>query len=293
LSTLIPPVLSKRLANFKLTSKQIVRGGHKGERRSQRLGSSLEFSDYRLYSPGDDLRQIDWNTYARSQKFYIKRFLDEQELSVSVYLDCTKSMGITKEKWLRAKQLAASFTFLTLANSDRLSFIPIASPSNAYPHTKGKAMINSVLQFIEKAAVADRDERFGQQLIKRSNAGRKGSLNILISDFLDDPADLFLALKQMQARHQQVLLIQVVLPEEINPAYIGDLKLVDIETSNQREVWMSQKVIDNYKQLFENHTDKIKSFCQQRGMELILCPTSKSLEETIFSSLMRKGWIRR
>ncbi|WP_164670101.1 DUF58 domain-containing protein [Virgibacillus doumboii] len=293
MTTLLPPVLSKRLANFKLTSKRIVRGGHKGERRSQRQGTSLEFSDYRLYNPGDDLRQIDWNTYARTQKYYVKRFLDEQELSVSIYLDCTKSMGVTNEKWDRAKQLAASFTFLTLANSDRLSFIPVASPSGIYPYTKGKAMTNKVIHFIDEVSVANGEERFGQHLVKKSNQGRKGSLNVIISDFLDDPANLFSAIKKMQARHQQVLLIQVVLPEEVDPDYIGDLQLVDIETTGRREVSMSPKVIDNYKQLFENHTDKIKSFCHRRGMELIICPTSTSLEETIFSSIMRKGWIGR
>lgn len=293
MSKLLSPVLSKRLANFKLTSKRIVRGGHKGERRSQRLGSSLEFSDYRLYSPGDDLRQIDWNTYARTQKYYIKRFLDEQELSVSIYLDCTRSMGVTDEKWDRAKQLAATFTFLTLGNSDRLSFIPVASHSRSYPHTKGKAMVNKVTNFIEQASLTVGEERFGQHLIQTLDQGRQGSLNIIISDFLDDPADLFAAIKKMQARHQQVLLIQVVVTEEVDPDYLGDLQLVDIETAGLREVSMSQRVINNYKQLFQDHTDKIKSFCYQRGMDFIICPASNSLEETIFSSIMRKGWIGR
>src|SRR5699024_4223583 len=197
----------------------------------------------------------DWNTYARTEKFYIKRFLDEQELLVSVYLDCTKSMGIMEGKWNRAKQFAASFTFLALENSDRLSFIPVASGSNTYPYTKGKAMINNVVDFIDQASLAKQDERFGQQLMKIANRGRKGSLNIVISDFLDDPDSLFLALKQMQARNQQVLLLQVVLPEEINPRYIGDLQLIDIETDRQREVSMSDKVIHHYEQLFNNHTD--------------------------------------
>lgn len=293
MALLLSPVLSKRLTNFKLHSKRIVRGGHKGERRSQRLGSSLEFSDYRLYSPGDDLRQIDWNTYARTQKFYIKRFLDEQELSVAIYLDCSKSMGTSDDKWNRAKQLAATFTFLSLANSDRLSFMPVASPSRTYPYTKGKAMTNKVIHFIEHVSLTSGNERFGKQLIQFSNQGRQGSLNIVISDFLDNPDDLFLALKKMQARRQQVLLIQVLLPDEINPAYLGDLKLVDIETSGERQVSMSRKVIDNYKNLFESHTNKIKSFCHQRGMDLIICPTATSLEETIFSSIMRKGWIGR
>ncbi|RYG72425.1 DUF58 domain-containing protein [Lentibacillus lipolyticus] len=293
MDTLLSPVLANRLSAFRLTSKRVVRGGHKGERRSPRLGSSLEFSDYRLYSPGDDLRQIDWNTYARTQKYYVKRFLDEQELSVSIYLDCTKSMGMKDEKWTRAKEFAAAFAFLALANSDRLSAIPVASPSDVYPYTKGKAMTKRVLPFIEHVSLTDGKEAFGEHLIKKLHQSGKGSLNIVISDFLDDPTDLFAALKKMQARHQQVLLIQVVLPEEVNPEYSGDLQLVDLETAEQRDVAMSPKVINNYKQLFEAHTESIKSFCRQRGMDLLTCPTSDSLEQSLFSSIMRSGWIGR
>ncbi|TRM12001.1 DUF58 domain-containing protein [Lentibacillus cibarius] len=291
--TLLSPVLANRLTAFRLISKRVVRGGHKGERRSPRLGSSLEFSDYRLYSPGDDLRQIDWNTYARTQKYYVKRFLDEQELSVSIYLDCTKSMGMKQEKWIRAKEFAAAFAFLALTNSDRLSVVPVASPTDVYPYTKGKAMTKRVLQFIERVSLTDGKEAFGEHLAKNLHQSRKGSLNLIISDFLDDPIDLFAALKKMQARHQQVLLIQVVLPEEVNPDYLGDLQLVDLETAEQRDVAMSPKVINNYKQLFEAHTQSIKSFCRQRGMDLLTCPTSDSLEQSLFSSMMRQGWIGR
>ncbi|GAA0432330.1 DUF58 domain-containing protein [Lentibacillus halophilus] len=290
---LLSPVLANRLTAFRLTSKRVVQGGHKGERRSPRLGSSLEFSDYRLYSPGDDLRQIDWNTYARTQKYYVKRFLDEQELSVSIYLDCTKSMGIKQEKWTRAKELAAAFAFLALTNSDRLSVIPVASSTDVYPYTKGKAMTKRVLPFIEQTSLTDGEDAFGEHLNKTLHQSRKGSLNLVISDFLDDPTDLFAALKKMQAKHQQVLLIQIVLPEEVHPDHFGDLQLVDSETTEQRDVTMSPNVIKNYKQLFEAHTESIKSFCRRRGMDLITCPTSDSLEQSLFSSVMRQGWIGR
>ncbi|WP_407271585.1 DUF58 domain-containing protein [Radiobacillus sp. PE A8.2] len=291
--TLLAPALTKRLANYKILSKQIVRGGHKGERRSQRLGSSLEFSDYRLYNPGDDLRQIDWNTYARTQKYYIKRFLDEQELAVSVYLDCSKSMGVNGDKWHRAQQLAATFAFLSLANADRLSFMPVASDSRAYPYTKGKAMTNKVLNFIEQSKLATSDVRLGEKLLPIAHQGRQGALSILISDFLDEPEALFAAVKKMQAKRQQVLLLQVLLPEEQNPNYVGDLQLIDIETGGLREVSMSRKVLANYKQLYKDHINQIHTFCKERGVDFITCSTSTSLEETVFSLLRQKGWIGR
>ncbi|KGX90786.1 DUF58 domain-containing protein [Pontibacillus marinus] len=293
MSTLLSPVLTKRLANFSLTTRQTVRGGHKGERRSQRLGSSLEFSDYRLYSPGDDLRQIDWNTYARTEKYYIKRFLDEQELPVSVYIDSTKSMGIHEEKWLRAKQMAAVFTFLSLANSDRLSVTPVASSTRAYPYTKGKAMTKKVMDYIEDVSLAPENEAFGDHLLKNVDRSRQGSFSIVISDFLEDPSKLFSSIKKMQAKRQQVLLIQVLLPEEKDPNYAGDLKLIDVESSGERDISMNPRVIKQYRERFEEHTNQIKSFCNKRGIDLVPCLTSDSLEETIFSSLMKKGWIGR
>lgn len=293
MSTLLSPALTKRLSNFSLTTKQTVRGGHKGERKSSRLGSSLEFSDYRLYSPGDDLRQIDWNTYARTEKYYIKRFLDEQELPVSVYLDCTKSMGIHEDKWLRAKQMAAVFTFLSLANADRLSVRPVASPNRAYPYTKGKAMTRKVMDYIEDMSLASGDERFGTELIEAVHQSRQGSFNIVISDFLEDPSKLFTAMKKMQAKRQQILLVQVVLPEEKNPGYTGDLKLIDVESSGERDISMNPRVNQQYQQRFDEHIVNIQSFCNKRGIDFVQCLTSEQLEETIFSSLMKKGWIGR
>ncbi|MCT2534212.1 DUF58 domain-containing protein [Aquibacillus koreensis] len=293
MDTLLSPILTKRLANFKITSKKQVRGGHKGERRSKRLGSSLEFSDFRLYHPGDDLRQIDWNTVARTGKYYIKQFMDEQELAITIHMDCTKSMGINEGKWLRAKQLAATFSFLSLANADRVEIVPLASPTRRLPSTKGKAMVNRALSFIEGIALATDDQTFGESLIQKSKQGRLGGCQIIISDFLEDPTDLFHAIKQMQAKHQQVLLVQVVLPEEQDPDYLGDLKLIDIESSGVREVSMSPRVVQNYKQLFEAHIQRLQSFCNPRGIDFIQSPTSVSLERMIFSTLMGKGWIGR
>ncbi|WP_186580621.1 DUF58 domain-containing protein [Aquibacillus kalidii] len=293
MSDLLSPVLTRRLSNYKIISKRYVRGGQKGERRSQRLGSSLEFSDYRTYNPGDDLRQIDWNTYARSGKFYIKRFLDEQELDITIYLDCTKSMAINNHKWLRAKQMAAVFSFLSLANSDRVMIKPVASSSRSLPFTKGKAMTKKALTFMDQVAVANDSKSFGDCLLHSIKEGKHGGLHIMISDFLDNPEHLFSAIKRMQAKRQQVLLIQVLLPEEKQPGFVGDVKLIDVETMGERQVSMSPKVMENYRQLLQSHMLSISSFCRGRGIDLIPCTTSTALDETVFSTLMGKGWIGR
>lgn len=292
-STLLSPTLTKRLSNYKLSTRELVRGTHKGERRSKRLGSSLEFSDYRLYSAGDDLRQIDWNTYARTQKYYIKRFLDEQELSVSIYIDCTKSIAFSEDKWLRVKQMSGVFTFLTLANSDRLNVVPIASSSKNLPLTKGKAMTKKVISYINELSIANSDEHFGAYLHQSVERSRTGGISLVISDFLDEPTKLFNAIKKLQAKRQQVLLVQVLLPEEANPSYFGDLKLVDVETGDERDISMTPRVLNSYKRRMEEHMSQIHSFCKERGIDFVTCLTSEKLEETVFSTLMRKGWIGR
>lgn len=108
---LIPSELYKKLGTMRLSTKSKLRGQHKGSHRSSRFGASMDFSDYRTYHMGDDVRQIDWNVFARSEKYYIKRFLDEQEMRVHLVVDATKSMA-TEGKWQLAKQLTAAFGHL-------------------------------------------------------------------------------------------------------------------------------------------------------------------------------------
>src|SRR5690606_27262037 len=101
-----------RLQKLKINVKTKKRGIHKGLRRSGKFGSSLEFSDFRQYQPGDDVRQIDWNVYGRTQKYYIKRYLDEQDISVAIYFDVSSSMRFIPSKWEMAKTLAASLGYV-------------------------------------------------------------------------------------------------------------------------------------------------------------------------------------
>ncbi|HEX7064599.1 MAG TPA: DUF58 domain-containing protein [Bacillales bacterium] len=291
MSGLLPSPLMTRLSNYKLASKGMIRGGQKGERRSRRIGTSLEFSDYRLYSPGDDPRQIDWNTYARTQKHYIKQFLDEQELTVNVFLDCTKSMAAEENKWLLTKQIAAVFAQISLTGADRLAVYPVTSTTNPYPLTKGTALVHRVLSYIEKIAVNETGEKFAPLFLHKVNSVRPSGVSVVISDLLEDPERLFQALKRLQAKRQEVRLVQVLLPEEKNPGYAGDLKLTDVESGVERDVTMSRKVLNQYRSRFEQHTHEIESFCRKRGIAYMQLFTTDTLEETFFSKLMAKGWI--
>ncbi|HET7658272.1 MAG TPA: DUF58 domain-containing protein [Bacillales bacterium] len=291
MSGLLDPAVMTRLSSCKLANKRMIHGSYKGERRSGRIGTSLEFSDYRLYSQGDDPRQIDWNTYARTQKHYIKRFLDEQELTVNVFLDCTKSMSVYEEKWRRALELTAAISLMSLSGSDRVAVFPVSSETRDYPLTRGKALIYRVLAHIEEIKVSPSSEKFSSSLLQKIPAVRSNGMSLIISDFLEDPEGLFVALNSLQAKRQEIRLVQLLHPEERDPEYFGDLKLTDVETDEERDVSMSGKVAERYRETLQKHLDIIESFCRTRGIDFLSLSTSETLKNMIFFKLMSNGWI--
>lgn len=291
MSAVLSPSLMARLANFKLSSKGLIRGSNKGARRSGRLGTSLEFSDYRLYSPGDDPRQIDWNTYARTNKHYIKRFMDERELTVNVIIDCTKSMAFNEVKWRRVKALASAFALMSLSGQDRLAVYPVASATAPYPLSRGKALAHQALSYIAGITPNETGERFAPYFYDAVTKVRPGGLSVVISDLSEDPKPVFGAVKRLQAKRQDVRLLQVLLPEEAAPDYSGDVKLTDAESGAERDVSMSRNIVERYRERFEAHTRTIESFCRRRGVGYLSCFTTEALEKTIFSTFTANGWI--
>src|SRR3954466_10382777 len=130
-SKLLPPDLMAQLERLELVSRKIFRGRMKGERRSKRKGQSVEFADFRGYVPGDDLRFIDWNTYARLDRLFLKMFLEEEDLHFYSLLDSSPSMGFGDPTKLRcAKQLAAALGFIGLVRGDRVRIETLGQPAH-------------------------------------------------------------------------------------------------------------------------------------------------------------------
>ncbi|MFD2045786.1 DUF58 domain-containing protein [Ornithinibacillus salinisoli] len=278
-----------QLSKYTFQSKKLKRGHHKGGHRSTKSGTSLDFSDYRSYQPGDDLRQIDWNVYARTNKHYIKRFLDEQELVVSVYLDCTNSMTIPPQKWKMASGLAASLGYLSLTSDDRVGIFPIGSETHPFSYKKGRAFSNRLVQYVENVKPNNGPETFSesvQQLIQP-----KSSFSIVISDLLEPVEMVKSAFKKMQAYKQELYVIQILSAEEVSPNYQGDLELVDSETNDITNVSMNSTVKRHYQQSIQKHKEEILKFCHERGINFITCQANHSIEEIIFNRLTSIGWI--
>jgi uncharacterized protein (DUF58 family) len=282
--------LTKQLQAYTLQAGKLKRSWHKGTRKSSRFGASHDFSDYRMYEQGDDLRQVDWNIYARTQKHYIKRYLDEQELIASIYLDCTNSMASSPAKWRLAKTLSASMGYLGLSQDDRISIIDVHGEQAPYLYRKGKGHLHQMMQYVEeikpKEAVALFSEAAGQYV------QRKSSISIVISDLLEPLDSIVHTLKLIQANRQQIYLLQVLDKDEIDPGFEGDFMLVDSETKQEVNVTVSDYTRKNYQEKMKKRIETLESFCFERGISYLVCSTDERVEDILFKRMTSKGWIR-
>ena len=151
-SALLPPELLTQLERMELVSRKIFRGRMKGERRSKRKGQSVEFADFRNYVPGDDLRFIDWNLYARLDKLFLKLFLEEEDLHFYALVDCSPSMEFgDPSKFFYAKQLAAALGYIGLCRSDRVRIEPLGLPvARAAPVLRGRSSLWRMIDYLDK-----------------------------------------------------------------------------------------------------------------------------------------------
>ncbi|WP_010095640.1 DUF58 domain-containing protein [Ornithinibacillus scapharcae] len=288
-SELLTSKVMHQLGKHRFQTKNMKRGHHKGARRSNRQGTSLEFSDYRQYQPGDDLRQIDWNIYARTNKHYIKRFLDEQELVISIYVDCTKSMSTIPEKWRFTKSLAAALGYMSLTADDRVGIFPVGASNPPFSYRKGKAFANRVVHYVDTIKSSEATNTFSESI--QHLIQPKSSISVLISDLLEPIETIQIALKKLQAYKQDLYILRLLSPEEVDPFYQGDLELLDSETGKNVNVTMNRAVKLSYQQRLTSHTEKLEKFCFELGIGFIPCLVTDSIEEVLFQELSSKGWI--
>ncbi|WP_339146389.1 MULTISPECIES: DUF58 domain-containing protein [unclassified Sutcliffiella] len=283
-------MLTKQLQTYTLQAGKLKRSWHKGTRKSTRYGASHDFSDYRMYEQGDDLRQVDWNIFARTQKHYIKRYLDEQELSASIYLDCTNSMASSPEKWKLAKTLAASFAYLGLSQDDRISIIDVHGEQAPYLYRKGKGHLFQMLQYVEEIKAKKSYLLFSEATLE--HVQRKSSVSIVISDLMEPIDSVIHTLKIIQANRQQIFLLQVLEEDELSPSFDGDFMLIDSETNQEVNVTVSDFTRKNYKEKMKQRMEMLEGFCFERGISYLVCSTGEKVEDILFKRMTSKGWIR-
>lgn len=278
-----------RLRKKSIQVKTRRRGVHKGNRRSSAFGASLDFSDFRAYQPGDDVRQIDWNVYGRTQKHYIKRFLDEQDLSVAVYLDGSASMRTLPEKWGLAKGMAASLAYIALAGEDRLSFIAVSLPG-AQP-VKRKGAVHGAALYREITALSYTGTSGPFSAAAEASVLKNQQLAVLISDGLEPLGDIENLIRKLRGSRQEVWFLQVLSLEETKPLLSGDLKLIDSEDEPAVHVSISPQVSRTYQEAIRQHNRDLEGICRKYGCQFVQVLDDKDLQTVILKDLHQKGLV--
>jgi uncharacterized protein (DUF58 family) len=277
----------RRLEQLELASRRLTAGRMKGERRSVRRGQSVEFADYRNYSAGDDLRQLDWNVYARLERLFIKLFVEEEDVTVHVLVDASRSMDFGEPNKLTfARRAAGALAYLGLAHLDRVSvaFLGDGRARSLRP-LRGKARVFEVFKFLSEP----RPERLtGLAAAARDYASRirgRGPL-ILVSDLLD-PGYLD-ALRDLAGTRCQLSVLHVLAPEELDPDVPPDARLVDKETGHGIEVTGDDDLVDRYRTRLAEWQEELATFCARRGGAYVSVPSDLDLADLLFDVLRRR-----
>jgi len=291
-TSLLTPELLAQLERLELISRKIFRGRMKGERRSKRKGQSVEFADFRSYVPGDDLRFIDWNTYARLDRLFLKMFLEEEDLHFFALIDASASMDFGHPTKLHyAKQLAAALGFIGLTRADRVRIETLGqSVRRPGPVLRGRHSLHRMIDWLdsispgEKISLAEGVKNFCLR-----NSG-KGIL-VLITDLMDKQG-YESALRYLLAQQMDVYVIQTLSVEEIEPEIVGDLRLVDCEDGDEAEITVSSPLLARYKKTVEAFVDGARTFCNRRGMSYLLARNDVPVDQLVLSYLRRRGLVR-
>ncbi|MCS7061481.1 MAG: DUF58 domain-containing protein [Anaerolineae bacterium] len=300
----------RSLYGLRLASFQRRPGNVMGERRSVRRGRSIEFADYRTYTPGDDPRRVDWNIYARLERPFVKLYEDEQDLTVHLLLDASPSMHWRDErdiqhnapsgKWTRATQLAIAIGHIALTSGDRL--IVELSNRERFGPRQGATATAELMSFIEDQSA----ELNAQELTGAAGPNRPAlSLNswwkryaldvqpgicVIISD-LFDPQGCNEGLTALVSARLEVRVLHTLCPAELEPEVVGDVCLKDSESGAAQEVSIDEALLRAYQNRLRAWSNSLNEQCRKRGARYHLTNTGAPIEQVVLRDLRREGWL--
>lgn len=265
--------------------------GMGGGRKSNAKGTSVEFSDYREYIPGDDIRRIDWGAYGRLDKLYIKRFMEEKEGIFQIFIDTSNSMSFGEPKKSRtALQLAGALAYLVLNNLDRVYVSEMQE--STLTQGKGRAGKQAFRQIMQELEAVEFDGRTNLNKAIMSRQYQGSGVSIVISDFLDEKG-IEEAVKYLRYKKQQVILIQVLARQEVDIEGDGVVNLLDMETGEEIRLSLNRTTIEQYNQALESMTERMSALARKYEMTFIRMIADEPLEKFLFDHVCNQGIIVR
>ena len=283
----------RKLEQLALIAHRVRAGVMKGERRSPKRGTSLEFADYRNYTRGDDLRRLDWNIYARLEKPFLKLFEEEEDLTVHVLLDASGSMDWPKEgeadlhKLRYGLRLAGALAHIGLSGGDRVAVGVLRNHALAelWGPKRGRGLTFRLLDWLETIPPGG-TTALSRALRDYGLRGGRPGLALLITDFLS-PDGYQEGLSALQGRGYEVTVVHLMTPDEIDPPLTGDLRLIDAETGDGQDVTLDGALHDLYRRRLLAWRDEIASHCANRDVHYLFVRTDTPWENVVLYNLRR------
>jgi len=296
----------RKLEQLTLIANRVRAGVMKGDRRSTKRGTSIEFADYRDYTRGDDLRRLDWNVYARLDKPFIKLLEEEEDLTVHILVDASASMDWPKEegifrdrevdpnqhKFSYAKRLAGALGHIGLTSGDRVTIGILAGDrlvDRWGPYrTRGRTL--GMLDWLETRQTGSTTD-LNLAIADYGLRGGRPGLALIITDMFS-PNGYVNGLNALQGRGYEVAILHVLSPDEINPEYAGDVRLIDSETGTGQDVTIDAAMRNLYEKRLREWRDEIASYCLSRDVHYVTVETGIPWENVILFALRRAGVVR-
>ena len=290
----LDPRVLAGISSLDLLAKTVVDSFVAGLHRSTDFGFSQEFTEYRAYTPGDDLRHVDWNLYARTERCYLKRYRGETNTQLTILLDASNSMQYTSgppTKMDYARYIAASLFYLAIRNQrDAAGLIVFDDQVREYirPSTR-PGQLSRLFSGLERAEARAQTD-FSKPLTHFENFLHRRGMVLVISDFYEQPQTIVHHVEPLRYRGNEVILFHVLDPEEIRPALAGSAILVDLETERRIEV-IPDYAKTTYRAKVDGHIEELRSRARAAGIDYQLLVTSQPLDAALreYLSLRKAG----
>lgn len=285
----------RKLQQLALVAGKVRAGVIKGERRSTRRGGSVEFADYRNYAPGDDLRRLDWNVYARLERPFIKLLEEEEDLAVHILVDASLSMQVGQaegQKFTYALQLAAALGAIGFGAGDQvsISLLQGGAVRGKYGPARGAQHLLPLLGFLETQEPGGTTD-LSAALRQYSLSSRRSGLIYLITD-LFSPGDVFSGMKRLLSQGNEINLLHLLHPDEIEPPLAGDLSLVDMETGQAQEVSVDGGMRSLYHKRLLAWQEQIRQECARLNVRYIPISTQTAWDKLVLMDFRQAGMVK-
>lgn len=287
---LLQPSFLYALDRLALVSRRTRAGTFKGERKSPKRGGSVEFADFREYTPGDDFRQIDWNAYARLERLFLRLFVEEEDATVHIIVDASQSMDWGEpRKWIYAQRVAAALGYIALVGMDRLIGGAVSASLAVFPPHRSKKQAIAWFDWLSSLQPSGQASPASALMQYAATMRRPGPL-IVISDLMDDGWRE--GIQRLAENRYEVTLLHLLAPQELDPELEGDLKLMDSESTASVEITADFDLLSRYRARVQAWQSEWQQFCAARAINYALIDTSQPFEDLVLSFLRRRGILK-